>query len=802
MAKAVWEGALEIAGAAAIFAVAPMLGPAALAFVTSTAGSTLIAGIGVMGIGQEISAIADAFKAGPSTGVMTRQAAQPRRVIYGLQRVSPTLVFQSTTGSAKRLNEIACWCSHSIENIVALYMDGKEFHAAHNGVNGSDGTWGQGDGQTYTSEAGNQYTFGSGVYVEHRFGYAQQTVRDKSGSSAPLYMTSLQGNDAHWNSTCQLNGVAYSYVKLDYDTKAFPSGMPQLKATIAGKNDILDPRTGTRGYTNNAALVIADFLCNQDWGLRAKWSEIDFDELIASANVCDEQVQLLNGSSEPRYTINGTFTCDSIPGETLSAMLMACDGRVSYISGKYKVVVGYDRGASVAFDEGDFSDLISFSPYRSERGRFNSVQGTFICPRYPYVASGNYYNQDRWEQGTFDGAWQPTNAPQFDLSAARGYTQYPLTDEDGNTILDATGNQEMGDKYMAADNGQRLYIELKQQFVTSVSQWQRLAKIKLMRHRQELTATLPVRLTGLKVCAGDNILVTSKEQGWINKEFEVNDWSLVSKESDGAIKLETELKVTETDPALIYAWDTSDELALNSTDYVSMLDGGQITAPSSLVLTSTAATGVTTSDGLFQPRILAQWTAAPDGMVTAYRVEVAAANSSVWNTAATVSSQEVQAYIAGVVQNSAYQVRVCSLRQNGAASDWIIGGVTVSSTQSSINSGALSPSVSGQANVFIDSVIEKGATTTRVYGPPQGSDGTAWTYSIGGNSTTVPAVHFTGQTGGVTQYLAYNVSTQSYVVTNSYSDPALQGDQLLFLGYLKLATATDPGTTGSYGNRP
>lgn len=801
MSAKAWEGIAEIGSAIAVFAVAPYLGPAALAFVTSTAGSTLIAGIGVMGVGQEISAIADAIKGGPSTGVMTKQAAQPRRVIYGVQRVSPTLVFLSTTGSKDRLNQIACWCSHPIDNLIALYLDGKQVHFAANGFNGTDGTWGQGDGNTYTSEAGNQYSFGSGVYAEHRFGDVSNTRRDKSGVAGPAWMSSLTGNDSHWTNTCQLNGIAYTYLKLDYDADAFPSGQPQVKATISGKNDILDPRTGTKGFTSNAALCIADFLCNKDWGMRVSWSELDLDELIASANVCDEQIALVNGGSEPRYSINGSFTTDTSPSDTLSSMLQACDGRVAYVGGKYRIIVGYDRGVSVAFDESDFSGSLSFSPLRSERGRFNSVMGTFICPRYPYVTAGNYYNQDRPVQGTFDGAWQPTNAPQFDLSAARGYPVYPLVDEDGNAILDDTGAQESGDVYMAADNGQRLYAEVKQQFVTSVSQWQRLAKIKLMRHRQEMTATLPLRLSGLKVCAGDYVLVSFADQGWIDKEFEVTDFSFVSKEENGILKLETELKVTETDPVALYAWDASDELALNAVDYVTGYDAQQITAPTSLTLTST---GVTTSDGIFQPRILVAWAMPDDGMIVAYRVEISFAGANVFNVAATVNASESSVPIGGVTQGQAYDVRVCSMRQNGVESVWLTGTITVGSAQSVIATLALSPNA--PSNVYntatIDSIVEGSAATVRVYGP--GGDGSAWTYYAGSSSASKPSAHITGLLEATAYYICFNVSTSTFVATQSYA--ATLNDSYLYIGELTTASAgttTTGGTTtgGSTGTK-
>jgi hypothetical protein len=66
----------------------------------------------------------------------------------------------------------------------------------------------------------------------------------------------------------------------------------------------------SKGYTNNAALCIAYYLDlpRVDGGFDLQYGrDIDTDQLIAAANVCDETVALAEGGTVPRYTCNGSI---------------------------------------------------------------------------------------------------------------------------------------------------------------------------------------------------------------------------------------------------------------------------------------------------------------------------------------------------------------------------------------------------------------------------------------------------------------------------------------------------------------
>ena len=112
----------------------------------------------------------------------------------------------------------------------------------------------------------------------------------------------------------------------------FGNGLPAISFHVSGKNDILDPRTSPVGvaYTENAALCIADYLSNPQWGFKAPYgTEIPTAPLIAAANLCDEESPLAAGGTEPRYALNGGFPLTMKRGEVLQNLLTSCAGRLT-----------------------------------------------------------------------------------------------------------------------------------------------------------------------------------------------------------------------------------------------------------------------------------------------------------------------------------------------------------------------------------------------------------------------------------------------------------------------------------------
>lgn len=90
------------------------------------------------------------------------------------------------------------------------------------------------------------------------------------------------------------------------------------------------------GYTENAALCVADYLCQKTWGFKCNYgTDVPIAPLIAAANICDELVPVAAGGTEPRYLCNGGFPLTVKRGEVLQNLLTSCGGRITYQSGQY-----------------------------------------------------------------------------------------------------------------------------------------------------------------------------------------------------------------------------------------------------------------------------------------------------------------------------------------------------------------------------------------------------------------------------------------------------------------------------------
>lgn len=288
MSKAI-VGAVEIAGVAAALITSDVMS-GGLTSLFSGWEVAMLASIGTQGVSMEAGAIADALTQNRGMGITTRQPAAFRQIIYGEQRVAGVIVYCSTTGSSySQYNLIIVLAGHEIDSIINLYLDGRQVYWEGSGdgwTAGPGGVYfgGNADSNNHTGPNGQQYNFGGGqVYCEARYG--NQPEGDVIGgmtANDPTWATSSAGSPS-------LLGCAYVYLKLEYNPSLFPS-LPEIKFTIRGKNNIYDPRTGTTGWTNNWALVVADVITDPVYGLGD--NSVNQAQLIAAANVCDTQIPL------------------------------------------------------------------------------------------------------------------------------------------------------------------------------------------------------------------------------------------------------------------------------------------------------------------------------------------------------------------------------------------------------------------------------------------------------------------------------------------------------------------------------
>lgn len=138
----------------------------------------------------------------------------------------------------------------------------------------------------------------------------------------------------YWNDSMQLLGLCYSVVvatPLKKGSQIFPEGAPDVRLLVAGAPSY-DPRTGGYAYTDNAAILLLDYLMHES-GYGLALSEINLQTFRDLANVCDEQVPLItpdpNGAtSELRYRSWGSYDYSEQRADVLARLLAACDGEL------------------------------------------------------------------------------------------------------------------------------------------------------------------------------------------------------------------------------------------------------------------------------------------------------------------------------------------------------------------------------------------------------------------------------------------------------------------------------------------
>ncbi|MFZ0662536.1 MAG: hypothetical protein WAM66_07590 [Acidobacteriaceae bacterium] len=665
MSKAI-EGAAMIGAVAGVFAADFLSGGLLTPFVVAAMPELLSMLAG--GVAMEAGAIADALTQNRGMGITTRQPAAFRQIIRGTQRVGGVIVYESTTGGHHdQYNFIIVLATHEVDAIENLYLDGRRVHwtgsgsgnVTRNGVNFG----GQAGGGDFIGPGGQHYNFDTLVYCEARFGdQADGDVISGMTANDPTWAASSGGSP-------YLGGCCYVYLKVEYDAAMFP-GLPEIKFTVRGKNNIYDPRTGTSGFSNNWALNVADVLEDEEWGLGDAGS-VNQDQLIAAANVCDEQVDLLIGGTESRYCMDWHCDTGTAPGDQIQTMMPAAAGRLSRIGGEWFIWPAYWTGPSFTFDENALTGKVQWTPYRKFRDLVNRVNGTYIAPNSPWNVAGNLYDANGWYDGSianqFPFAFQPTSYPQYAADALHGYGS---------------------DQFLAEDGNIQLPKEIVQSCVLSVAQAQRCAKIILFRNRQQGTGMLPMSLAAWAMQPIDVMQMTFAAMGWATKQLEIVSTRFIvgSGSGEDAPSVRLEVGVQETD-ASTYEWSTAEELSVYDVPGNPPQAPYEVAAPTGLTLASSATTALTGADGTVTPRILASWTAPEDSRAVQIQIQYQKSGDTGWTDAGAADAATTSVYIAGVISGQTYNVQIRSLSYNGASSAWVEATGCVVSAPNSAQSG-------------------------------------------------------------------------------------------------------------------
>lgn len=286
----------------------------------------------------------------------------------------------------------------------------------------------------------------------------------------------LKANCPDWKEQQIGRGLSFVRLSLMYNAEKFPSGIPDARFVVRGRNDLYDPRTRAVGYSANTALHILWFLRTR---CQVPDDEIVFDTFASAANVCDEAVSNADGSVSQRYRTACVIGADEQRGSVLQKLEAACGGKLIRVGGRWMLQVGaYYGPADFEITEDMVIGTLSGSTEPTNDAAINTVRGTFVDPSQ---------------------SWTETDYPEVSIA-----------------------------EWIVRDGGEAAET-LSFSYVTDAYQPQRLANMELRRRRAGGFITVPMNFHGYN-CRPGRVVRANLPSLNIVGEFIVTHWSMSANE--------------------------------------------------------------------------------------------------------------------------------------------------------------------------------------------------------------------------------------------------------------------------------
>ena len=464
-------------------------------------------------------------------------SALDHQIIYGKVRVGGAIVYDESTGDTNEyLHRIIAVAGHEIQSFDRIYIDDEYIDVADIESDGNVPLVYSSDGST-TSDR-----YDGKLRIKLHLGTSDQAADSDLVA---------ESNDL-WTSAHRLRGIAYMYVRLEYDDDTYPNGIPTFTATVKGKK-VYNPSTDLTAWSDNPALCLRDYLTST-YGLSESATNIDDTLTNTAVGICNQNN---TDAGTTRYTCNGSFTTASTPYDIINNLLTSMGGTLWYAQGKWRMKPAYWTAPVLDLDANDLRSSIGISTRHSRRDNFNVVKGTF-----------------RGEETN----WQVTDYPQVDSAA-----------------------------FLFSDNNQESVADIDLFFTDNSIEARRIARIALEKNRQQLTISASFGLRAMSVQVGDNIRFNNPRYGWDNKEFEVLSWNFGLTEE---LDLQVQMVLQETSQSVFDEIDDGIVYDRDNTKFFSPFDvpaiGLDITAEaqvSNQKVTNLAVIEVTTVDSTFIDRV-------------------------------------------------------------------------------------------------------------------------------------------------------------------------------------------------------
>lgn len=335
-----------------------------VALTTATGALTLAGSLVNIGGSLLLSAAAKALAPGPAPADMqvnSKAATAPRVGHVGIVKAGGNVVFhRAKDGTSWR---VVVHGHGAIHEVLGQYLNNVPVTL---------------DGSGWVTDAQYVYKGTSRVRLLSRLGDVPAAVYSDLTAIWPEWTVDHR-LDGQWTSLIRADAVpAESFPAV------YPNGEPDLflRAKTAR---FLDPRVNATVFTENAALIIAGYVGLADGFNRP--DAVDADDLMAEADLADQDMPLAAGGTEKRFRLGGSYLLSEPPQDVLRRMLDATGGRVRLRpNGKIGLRLGAWRAPrlTLTFDmlSGAAQDF-EFGPDKLDR--FNVLPGRYVDPGLDFM---------------------------------------------------------------------------------------------------------------------------------------------------------------------------------------------------------------------------------------------------------------------------------------------------------------------------------------------------------------------------------------------------------------------------------
>lgn len=550
-----------------------------------------------------------------------RQAIIVRKPVYGEVRRSGGLLYIGMSQANKYLHMVIEVAPHEIAEIGEIWLNDYSITPDHLDSNGNVTT-----------------------------GRYQDVVRIRKylGTSTQLADSYLVSEIPEWTTSHRLLGIAYIYIRMQWDQDKFPTGVPNVSAWIRGKN-VYDPRITSTVYSDNVALILNDYLLDEEFGLGADESEVNQTYFVAAANTSDEFVTVSNYDIEVNSVdaSGDTLTLDQeklyyLRGDKVN-ILTTGTAPAGLSTGTDYYVIPYQRTdtvriklassyanamAGVAIDITDIGGgthtvrKIAEPRYSgaliidTEQDVGENIKDILSGMAGDLTYSGGLYRM-------YAGAYQtPTVYFTEDDIVSPISVQTKISNRERfNSVrgvyVSPINSGEPSD-YPEVKNS--TYIEQDQekkvkQIDMPVTQRphtaQRIAKINLELSRQEITWGADFNMSALQVVAGENAFFTFDRYGWNEKVFQVKSWKLSYREQDDTVIPVISMELREISSAN-YNWNNGEETNVDPSPNTTLPDVYTVAAVTGISISSEL---IETQSGDYAAKVLMRWNLSSDQFV-------------------------------------------------------------------------------------------------------------------------------------------------------------------------------------------